>query len=390
MLSFDFQPRTRIVFGPNTVDSLGKLVAEWNVRRVLLVTDPHLVQVGHAPRAIRSLESAGVQVALFDQTRENPTTEDVDACLAVARSARIDAIIGLGGGSSLDTAKGCNFILTNGGRMHDYWGVGKASKPMLPLVAVPTTAGTGSECQSFALIADAATHMKMACGDPKAAPRIALLDPVLTVTKPRNVTAATGVDAITHAVETAVTKKRTEFSLLYSRESFRLANAAFPQVMADGSNIESRGRMLLAAAYAGIAIENSMLGCAHSAANPLTAHFGVFHGVAVGLLLPGVVRFNAGDPLARDLYRDLAIHARLVGPDVAADHAVEVLVKRLEHLLNLAGLPRSLRDLNVPSSAFPMLAAEAAKQWTAGFNPRPPTAADFIHLYESAATPRAA
>ncbi|MDX1565061.1 MAG: iron-containing alcohol dehydrogenase, partial [Phycisphaeraceae bacterium] len=180
--SFDHQPRTRIVCGPNTVDRLGELVSDWNARRVLLVTDPHIVEAGHADRGRAAIESAGLEVAVFDGVRENPTTEDVDAALAVARSATVDTIVGLGGGSSLDTAKGCNFILTNGGKMSDYKGRGKASKPMLPLVAVPTTAGTGSECQSFALIADADTHMKMPCGDPKAAPRIALLDPTLTVT----------------------------------------------------------------------------------------------------------------------------------------------------------------------------------------------------------------
>src|SRR5207244_13592387 len=127
---------------------------------------------------------------------------DVEACLEVAHSAGIDAIVGLGGGSSIDTAKGCNFLLTNGGRMQDYWGVGKATRPMLPLIAVPTTAGTGSECQSYALIADEETHQKMACGDPKASARVALLDPTLTVSQPRSVTACTGMDALVHAVET--------------------------------------------------------------------------------------------------------------------------------------------------------------------------------------------
>src|SRR5439155_13420275 len=133
--------------------------------------------------------------------RENPTTRCGEECVASARSARIDALVALGGGSSLDTAKGCNFLLTNGGTMRDYWGVGKASKPMLPLLAIPTTAGTGSECQSFALISDEQTHQKMACGDPKAAAAIALLDPRLTFSQPARVTSCTGIDAIAHVVE---------------------------------------------------------------------------------------------------------------------------------------------------------------------------------------------
>src|SRR5262249_55471334 len=152
--------------------------------RVLLVTDPGLVKAGHARRLQELLERCGLSTILFDQVRENPTTRDVDACLAVARGDDVDLLVALGGGSAMDTAKGCNFLLTNGGQVRDYWGVGKATKPMLPLLAIPTTAGTGSECQSAALIADEQTHQKMACLDPKAAPRIALLDPALTLSQP--------------------------------------------------------------------------------------------------------------------------------------------------------------------------------------------------------------
>src|SRR5262249_59132799 len=134
-------------------------------------------------------------------------TRCVDKCVEVARAAGADTIVGLGGGSSMDTAKGSNFILTNGGQIKDYWGIGKAKLPMLPLIAIPTTGGTGSECQSFALITDEQTHQKMACGDPKAAARVAILDPALTVSQPTRVTACSGIDAVAHAVETAVTSK---------------------------------------------------------------------------------------------------------------------------------------------------------------------------------------
>src|SRR5207247_5413533 len=147
-------------------------------------------------------------------------------------------------------------------RMQDYWGVGKASRPMLPLIAIPTTAGTGSECQSFALIADEHTHQKMACGDPKAAARVAILDPALTVSQPPRVTACTGIDAIAHAVETAVTKKRNPLSLMYSHEAFKLTLGSFERVLSHPLDLEPRGRMLLGSALAGTAIEHSMLGAA--------------------------------------------------------------------------------------------------------------------------------
>src|SRR5260221_6151964 len=174
---FDFQPRTRVVFGAETIERIGELARELGARHALLVTDKGIVEAGHPARAIGFIEAAGLHVTTYDAVRENPTTVDVDRCVEAARQADIDLIIGLGGGSSMDTAKGCNFLLTNGGRMQDYWGVGKATREMLPLIAVPTTAGTGSECQSFALIADEETHQKMACGDPKASARVALLDP---------------------------------------------------------------------------------------------------------------------------------------------------------------------------------------------------------------------
>jgi alcohol dehydrogenase len=193
--AFEYAPRTRIVYGPGTLRRLGQLTRDLGGKRVLLVSDPGIVKAGHADRATEALKEAGLEVCLFDGVRENPSTKDVADCVEVARDFNTDFIVGLGGGSSMDTAKGCNFILTNGGRMQDYWGVGKATHPMLPLIAVPTTSGTGSECQSFALISDEETHVKMACGDPKAAARVALLDPELTVSQPFGVTAVTGIEA---------------------------------------------------------------------------------------------------------------------------------------------------------------------------------------------------
>ena len=293
--AFDFPSRTQLVSGVGSVERVGELAREMGANKVLLVTDAGIVAAGHAGRVQRNLEAAGLRVTLFDRAKENPTTKCVDDCVAVARAAGVDGLVGLGGGSSMDTAKGCNFILTNGGRMQDYWGVGKATKPMLPFIAIPTTAGTGSEMQSAALIADEATHQKMACLDPKCAARIAILDPVLTLSQPPRVTACTGIDAIAHAVETAVTTKRTPVSQKLSAEAFKLCIAAFPEVLQNPNDLDARARMQLGAAYAGAAIENSMLGAAHAAANPLTAHLDIAHGHAVGLMLPHVVRFNADE-----------------------------------------------------------------------------------------------
>ena len=384
LAAFDYTPRTKLIFGAGAVERLGDLAKELPARRVLLVTDPGIVSAGHAARATRLLETAGLKVACFASVEENPGTHCVERCVEVARSAEIDAIIGLGGGSSMDTAKGCNFILTNGGHIKDYWGIGKATKPMLPLIAVPTTGGTGSECQSFALITDERTHQKMACGDPKAAARIAILDPALTLSQPPRVTACSGIDAIAHSVETAVTRRRSPISELFSREAFRLTFAGLPRVLKLPTDLEARGWMLLGAAWGGTAIENSMLGAAHSAANPLTAHFGIAHGHAVGLMLPHVVRFNAHEPGAAGAYAELARAAkrapRCEAPEAAAEHRAH----RLEELMDLAKLTRSLEVLGVKQKDVHRLAAEAGSQWTAQFNPRTVTTADFEELYRAA------
>jgi alcohol dehydrogenase len=288
---FDHQPRTRLIFGNGTLARVGELARELG-SRVLIVSDPGIVKAGYVERAAGFLREAGLAVEVFGNVRENPSTEDVDACVKAAREFQADLLIGLGGGSSMDTAKGCNFILTNGGRIHDYWGTGKATKPMLPLITIPTTAGTGSECQSYALISDAETHVKMACGDPKAAAKIAILDPELTISQPQRVTVCTGMDALSHALETAVTNKRNAFSSALLPRRLPSVPRGFSRVLRDPKDIEARGMMLLGAAYAGIAIENSMLGAAHSCANPLTAKFHVVHGEAVGVMLPHVIRFQ--------------------------------------------------------------------------------------------------
>ena len=369
---FDFRPQTHVVFGAGTLERVGELARELGGRRVLIVSDPDIDAVGYPARAAVSLEAAGLTSNVFTAVDQNPTTEHVDACLEFAKENDVDLIVGLGGGSAMDCAKGVNFLITNGGRMQDYWGVGKAARPMLPLIAIPTTAGTGSEAQSFALIADAETHQKMACGDPKAAPAIAILDPELTLSQPALVTALTGIDAVSHAIETWVTKKRNPISKLYSREAWRLLSANLPCVLTDPDHLDSRGGMLLGANLAGTAIENSMLGIAHSCANPLTAHFDVIHGAAVGMMLPTVIRFNAVE--VEDEYAELMSFegSSRAGSDLAAT---------VESLLDQAGVPRRLAAYGISEKDLPDLAEEAGRQWTAQYNPRPVTAADLLQVY---------
>jgi alcohol dehydrogenase len=378
--AFDFDPLTRLVFGAGEIARVGELTREVGGSRVLVITDPGLEAAGHPQRALEAVRAAGLEAFLFDAVEENPTSRVVESGLEVARAHAVDCLVAVGGGSSMDCAKGINFLLTNGGTMLDYKGFGKATKPMLPSLSVPTTAGTGSEAQSYALIADEKTHMKMACGDRKAAFRVAILDPEVTVSQPAKVTAITGIDALSHAVESYVTTRRNPLSNLFAREAWRLLEGNFETVLREPANLEARGAMQLGAHFAGRAIEASMLGACHACANPLTAHYGLTHGIAIGVLLPHVIRFNA--PAAGELYGDLAHDVSLNNGDETA--AAEALARRITELLRAGGLPTTLSECGVSPGILPVLAEEAGQQWTGKFNPRPVGEAELLQLYEAA------
>ena len=374
--SFEFKLRTRLVFGVGTVEQLGHLAQRF--KKPLLVADHGLREAGHVDRALRLLREAGSDPVPFHDFDVNPDTAMVERGRAFAAPLGIDAIIGLGGGSSLDCAKGINFLLTNGGKMADYRGYGKASKPLLPMIAIPTTAGTGSEAQSYTVISDATTRIKMACGDPKAAFRLALLDPELTLSQPASVTAAAGFDAIAHAVETAVTTRRTPISTLFSREAFRLLTTNFGRVLGSPGDLDARAAMQLGAFYAGVAIEQSMLGAAHACANPLTARYSITHGVALAILLPHVVRWNAA--AQEDMYGDFVAATMTATNGASGDQLAECLVK----IGRTGGFPHRLRDVGIPEADLVVLADHAGQQWTASFNPIPFSAPNALKVYQCA------
>ncbi len=365
----------RVLFGHGLLDDLGQCAREEGATCALLVTDPGIVRAGYADRARQSLRDAGVDVFLFDGTHENPTTDNVAAGVTLARQHPIDFIVGLGGGSAMDCAKGINLILTGGRTIADYWGEGKATDALLPTILVPTTAGTGSEAQSFALISDVDSKQKMVCGDrrlPKEGglrPRLTILDPQLTSSQPAAVAAAAGIDAIAHAVETAGTTRRNDVSRELSKQAWLLLSSSYGTVIVSPGDDRARANMLLGAHLAGAAIEQSMLGAAHACANPLTSQCGIVHGQAVGLLLPHVVRYNCAK--GNNVYADLVDDP-------------ELLAQQLSKFLANSGLPTRLNDCGVNRSRLPALAALAGKQWTAGFNPRPVGEEELLEIYASA------
>lgn len=377
MERFTTRPSPRLVGGPGALSELPACLRAIEGSHALIVTDFGIAKAGHVTRATALLDEAGIKYSVYDQTHENPDESNIAAAADFARSVAPDCIVGFGGGSSMDTAKGCNFLLTNGGAMSDYKGYALAEKPLLPFIAIPTTAGTGSECQSYAVISRDGSHEKMACGDPKALARFAILDPELTDSMPQRVAVLTALDALAHALETAVCTRRNPLSSAFSREAFLRIASSIEPVLSGTATVEDRGEMLLGAAFSGLAIENSMLGAAHASANPLTARFDVVHGHAVALMLPHVMRFNSEDAASKDTY----------------DHYGELLSRRgyanlpvtdwVERLLELARLA-PLEDCGVTPDSIPDLASAATKQWTGQFNPRTMREEGFVLLYQSA------
>jgi alcohol dehydrogenase len=353
---------------PGALQRVGDIARAHGMRRALIVSDPGILAAGYVAVAQRSLESSGVEVHSFHHFSENPDTAMVEAGRCHAAPFAIDGLIGLGGGSSMDCAKAINFVLTNGGSMADYKGYGKAAKPMLPMIGIPTTAGTGSEAQTYALISDAATHVKMACGDPKARFAAVILDAELTVSQPAHVTAAAGYDAIAHAVETWVTTKRNETSDWCALDAWTLLSGHYERVLAAPHDIEAREAMLVGAYLAGMAIERSMLGATHACANPLTAHYGITHGVAIAMLLRHVVRWNAAEAAIASRYEQLASN----------------LTDRLSSLASAGRFPGGLAETGASKDDLETLAREAAAQWTGTFNPRPFNECAAREIYELA------
>ncbi|MGI8784103.1 MAG: iron-containing alcohol dehydrogenase [Acidobacteriota bacterium] len=377
----EFHCHTRVLFGPGVVAQLEPIARQFGFRRSLVVADRGVAACGYVDQVGELLSKAGAEGFHFQDFHSNPDSDMIESGRAFAALLAVDSIIGLGGGSSMDCARAINFVLTNGGHIQDYEGYGKAQRPLLPMIGIPTTSGTGSEAQSYALISHAKTHVKMACGDPKAAFQVALLDPVLTLSQPAEVTAATGFDAIAHAVETFTSTRRSPFSEPFSRHAWRLLESNFERVLQSPDDLEARGAMQLGAHFAGIAIENSMLGATHACANPLTARYDTTHGVAIALLLPSVVRWNraaaAQQYVELESYRAARVSER---PISATNDPTETLARRLEQLAAAGNFPS--RAPAVPKEDLPALARQAAEQWTARFNPRPFDAAGALEIYE--------
>ena len=363
-------PSPVVIARPGALEALATL-DDLQGAAVLLVSDPGLVAAGHVDAARGHLQRGGAVVRCHTAVRPQPTTEDVYRCVEAVGEAQI--LVGLGGGSALDVAK-LAALMRPGDALEALVGVGDAQRPHRRLVLVPTTAGTGSDGQASAIVRDAHTGRKMACLAPGLGADVVILDPALTRSCPRGVSAAAGLDTLTHCVEVAVTTRRTPESDALATRAFVAAEGALPLVLEASDDQAAREAMLTAAYDAGRAIAHSMLGAAHAMGNALTARYGLTHGFAVGSMLPAVVRHNAEDPATAERYAALAQAAGLAP-------SAEALAQRVEALLDLAGGERAV----IAAGDLDALAAEAARQWTGTFNPRPMDAERYRGLFAAVA-----
>jgi alcohol dehydrogenase len=353
--------------------------------RALLVTDAGVRAVGHAHVCERVLRGAGLEVLVYDSVPENPTRNDARELGNQAQDFRPDLVVAIGGGSAIDCAKGGAIELTQPSGLDERHGRIILERPSLPIFAIPTTSGTGSECQSATLLSDDGTGRKRALLAPSLLPRLAVLDPAFTATQPDDVALAGALDAVAHGVETSVTRAQTVRSQRYALAALRLLLPHVGPALDAPSSRQSRGAMLLGASIAGMAIEQSMLGAAHASANPLTAQIGISHGLAVGLMLPAVTRHNAELASCQSTYAAIARCAGLVTGPTTDSEASEALCEALEVLAE-----RARRTLTVVQREALVtwnrgdLASAAAEQWTGGFNPRDVTASDYVNLYRQA------
>jgi alcohol dehydrogenase class IV len=384
MRGFTFNTAPSIVFGSGAIQRIGEIAAQRLGARVTLVTDAGLVRAGVIAPALAALEAVGLAVSVYDGIVADPPEDVVLAAVENARAHDAQGVIGLGGGSSMDVAKLVALLLKSGEALGDIYGVGFAKGPRLPLLLVPTTAGTGSEVTPISIVTTGA-HEKKGVVSPVILPDIALLDPDLTLGLPPHVTAATGVDAMVHAIEayTSTSANNNPVSRALACEALRLLGQNIRRAVHHGADVEARSAMLLGSMLAGQAFANSPVAAVHALAYPIGGHFGVPHGLSNALVLPYVLRFNA--EACADAYAELA---STVFPELARAKGAQGAQAFIDRMVDLAadiGLQPRLRDVGIPRDAVAMMAEDAMKQTRLLVNnPRPVTLEDARAIYEAA------
>ena len=382
LVAYQFQTPTKIISGIGSTAEIIKELNDLYAKKVLLITDPGLVQAGVAQQVVEMLKQAAVEVEIFDAVEPDPSIQDATKAAEMAKNVKANVLIALGGGSAIDTAKSAALLVTNGGYLKDYAGVNKVVKPILPLIAVPTTAGTGSEVTIFAVMSDPEKQEKFTISSALIAPAVAVLDPLLTLKLPPSVTAFTGMDALTHAIEAFTSSIAQPPTDALALSAIKLVLKHLPVAVGRGDNIKARDGMLQASLLAGIAFNNAFLGLAHAIASPLGGHFHVPHGLANAVMLPYVMEYNLPTAVRRYAEIGCALGLQAVGDTPRA--VAEKTVAAITQLARDINIPEKLSNIGAKEELLPLVARDALKSIQLKFNVRNASEKEILALLQKA------
>lgn len=381
MNSFSFTIPQNIVVGAGSLKRLPELAKNLKKSKAYIISGPHLEKIGMIDKCREALKAAGIESDAFTQTEGNPSTDTVAKAAEGFKSSKADFIVAFGGGSPLDVAKAVAVIASYGGNITDYEGGGKVPGPVVPMIAIPTTAGTGSEVTAFSVITDHSRNYKLTVVSNYLLPAYAILDPELITTVPKSTAAACGIDAMVHALEAFISKAASPFSDLFAKESLRLIGTSIRDYVLDRSNLVACESMLTGSLFAGIAFSHARLGDVHAMSHPVSAYFDVAHGVANAVLLPTIVDYNMTYASEKYKYIYDCICEKPLSDDTFTP---EMLAAEIRVLNDELGIPSSLSEVGVDSSLFDKMADDAMKSGNILVNPRPTTKKDILALYAQA------
>lgn len=381
-MSYKFFMPAISLMGADCLKEAGEQVAELGFKKALIVTDKVLGQIGIVKKVTDVLDNKDIEYAIYDETKPNPTVKNVNDGLALLKEKECDFVISLGGGSAHDCAKGIALLATNGGEIKDYEGVDKSKKPQLPMVGINTTAGTGSEMTLFAIITDEERHIKMALVDKHLTPIIAVNDPMLMLAMPKSLTAATGMDALTHAVEAYVSTAATPITDACAEKAIELISNYLVNAVENGQDVEARDMMAYAEYLAGMAFNNASLGYVHAMAHQLGGFYNLPHGVCNAILLPHVQEYNKATSASR-----LAKIAKIMGGNIEGltdEQGADLCIDMIKSLSQTVGIPEGLGVLGVKESDFETLATNALNDACSLTNPRKGNLEEVIAIFKKA------
>lgn len=381
MSTYYFLP-TRNVFGEGAVNDAGALMKSLNITKAMIVTDAYLASSGMAEKIKLIIKCTGLSAEIFGGAEPNPTDNNVEEGVKFFKNHNCDSIVSLGGGSSHDCAKAIGLVVSNGGKIHDYEGIDKANKELVPMLAINTTAGTASEITRFCIITDTARKVKMAIVDWRVTPKVAINDPSLMIEMPPSLTAATGMDAMTHAIEAYVSSGANVLTDSAALMAVKMIYQYLPKAVANGDYMKARDKMAYAQYLAGIAFNNASLGYVHAMAHQLGGFYNLPHGVCNAVLLPYVQEFNLIDNLNR--FRDLA-HA--MGENIeglSTGEAANKAIQAIRTISKQVGIPENLKVLGIKPEDFDIMAENAMKDVCSLTNPRKATKKQLIEIFQKA------